>query len=294
VRDCPSCSIALTVHQSPPKLKCHYCGHEEGVPASCPVCGHATQRTRGVGTQLLEQWLGERFPTARLARMDADTTSTKWSHSRILDAFARQDIDVLFGTQMIAKGLDFPDVTLVGVVDADGGLHLPDFRAAERTFQMVAQVSGRAGRGPRGGEVIVQTRSPGHYSLVAAAAHDFRRFAEQELELRRSPAYPPHVGLANTLVSGPAERAVADAAGTLAEWVRGLVAARGNGMVEVIGPAPAPLQRIKSRWRWHLLLRSTDAVLLGRIVRYAAARNPYARSRAAIRVVIDRDPVALL
>ena len=294
VRECPSCSISLTVHQSPGRLKCHYCGHDEPVPETCASCGHATQRTRGVGTQLLERWLGERYPKARLVRMDADTTSTKWSHGRILDAFARREVDILFGTQMIAKGLDFPGVTLVGVVDADGGLHLPDFRAAERTFQLVAQVSGRAGRGPRGGEVLVQTRSPAHYALTAAAAHDFPGFAEQEMGLRRSPAYPPHVGLANIIVSGTGEAAVADAASGVVTWLRELITARAEGLVEVVGPAPAPIQRIKGRWRWHLLLRSPDRRWLGRILRYAAVRGPYAGGGKEIRVVFDRDPVGLL
>jgi primosomal protein N' (replication factor Y) len=290
VPECPSCSIALTVHQTPPALRCHYCGHQEPIPAGCPRCGHATQRTRGVGTQTLERWLAERFSGARLARMDADTTSTKWSHRRLLDAFARREVDVLFGTQMIAKGLDFPHVTLVGVVDADTGLHLPDFRAAERTFQLVAQVAGRSGRGPLGGEVLVQTRHPDHYALRAAAAHDYEGFAGRELEVRSSPAYPPHVALANVVVSGERETRVGAAAAEVAEWLRGL-AARQQAPVEVIGPAPAPLARIKQRWRWHLLLRSADRRWLGRLVRYGARRAPVA---SGVRLVFDRDPVSLL
>jgi len=297
VRECPSCSIALTVHSAPAALRCHYCGHQEPVPAACPQCGGATQRTRGVGTQQLERWLGERYPTARIARMDADTTSTKWSHGKLLDAFGRGEIDILFGTQMIAKGLDFPGVTLVGVVDADGGLHLPDFRSAERTFQLVAQVAGRAGRGPDGGEVLVQTRAPGHYALVAAAAHDFEGFAERELEVRRKPAYPPHVALVNAVVSGMDETAVAAAAVQVADWLRGLVAARAAGRVEIVGPAPAPLARIKERWRWHLVLRAQDRRWLGRTLRYAARRAPWAgggRGVRPVRLTFDRDPVTLL
>src|SRR5262249_7964973 len=194
----------------------------------------------------VERFLAERFPAARLARMDLDTTSTKWSHHRILETFGRGEIDVLLGTQMIAKGLDFPGVTLVGVVDADSGLHLPDFRAAERTFQLVAQVSGRAGRGPRGGEVIVQTRSPGHYALVTACRPDFPSLADQELVLRRTPVYPPHVALANVILSGERQTEVADAAVATAHWMRGLVAARAPGKLEIVGPAPAPLERIKN------------------------------------------------
>ncbi|HXV89922.1 MAG TPA: primosomal protein N', partial [Gemmatimonadales bacterium] len=169
VTECPHCAIALTVHRTPRALRCHYCGHERPIPETCAACGHATQRQGGLGTQQLEHFLGLRFPAARIARMDLDTTSTKWAHHEILGRFARGEVDLLLGTQMIAKGLDFPNVTVVGVVDADTGLHLPDFRAAERTFQLLAQVAGRAGRGPRGGRVIVQTRHPHHHALVWAA-----------------------------------------------------------------------------------------------------------------------------
>jgi primosomal protein N' (replication factor Y) len=292
VPECPSCSIALTVHRTPASLRCHYCGHRGPIPERCPGCGHATQRTQGVGTQALERWLAERYPAARLARMDADTTATKWSHRRMLDAFGGREVDILLGTQMIAKGLDFPDVTLVGVVDADTGLHLPDFRAAERTFQLVAQVAGRAGRGPRGGAVIVQTRHPEHYAFRAAAAHDYEGFAEQETETRRSPPYPPHVALANVVLSGPDHAEVSRAAAALGVWLAGLIQARELG-IEVVGPAPAPLARLQGRWRWHLLLRSPQPARLGQLLRYAARRAPVARG-GGVRVVFDRDPVSLL
>ncbi len=292
VLECPSCSVALTVHRMPAGLRCHYCGYARGFPPRCEVCGGETQRTRGAGTQLLERWLAERYPDARLARMDADTTATKWSHRRILDDFGRHEIDVLFGTQMIAKGLDFPGVTLVGVVDADTGLYLADFRAAERTFQLIAQVAGRAGRGPRGGEVLVQTRVPTHYALVAAARHDFEGFAEQELAERRSPPYPPHQALINIVVSGTSQTRVAEASGELANWLRALVAKTAPA-ADVVGPAPSPLAKIKNRWRWHLILRCEDRELLGRLLRYASARAPHT-SRGPIRVIFDRDPVSLL
>ena len=291
VWECPSCSISLTVHRSPQGLRCHYCGHDESLPTSCLECGADAQRSRGIGTQSLEQWLAARFPAARLARMDADTTSGKWSHRRILDAVGRREVDILLGTQMIAKGLDFPDVTLVGVVDADTGLHLPDFRAAERTFQLIAQVAGRAGRGPRGGRVVVQTHTPEHYALTAAARHDFEAFAERELGVRISPPYPPHVGLVNGVISGLAEAEVADAAVALGNWLRGLIERRLAGGIDVVGPAPAPLARVKQRWRWHLVLRSPDRSALGRVTRYAFRRAP---SPAGVRVTFDRDPVSLL
>ncbi len=293
VRDCPHCSISLTVHRTPPRLRCHYCGNDEPIPNSCEPCGNPTQRTRGTGTQLLENWLAERFPRARLARMDADTTSAKWSHQRILEAVRRLEVDVLFGTQMIAKGLDFPNVTLVGVVDADTSLHLPDFRAAERTFQLISQVAGRAGRGPKGGRVLVQTRTPDHYALQSAGRHDFEGFAAQELEVRRFPPYPPHVSLVNVIVSGLRENPVAVAAAEVTDWLCGLVDTHAKGAVDVIGPSPAPLARVKRRWRWHILIRSDDKGLLDRVIRYAMTKAPH-MSAGPIRVIFDRDPVSLL
>jgi primosomal protein N' (replication factor Y) len=289
VRDCPRCAIALTVHQTPPALRCHYCGHEEPIPGSCRRCDHATQRMRGLGTQQLEHFVGVRFPAARVARMDLDTTSTKWAHHRILERVARGEVDILLGTQMIAKGLDFPNVTVVGVVDADTGLHLPDFRAAERTFQLVAQVAGRAGRGPKGGRVYVQTRAPDHHAIRAAAAHSVAAFAAAELPLRAppGPAYPPHVGLARFVASGEDAARTEQAAARVAAWLRRANAERLGGALTVLGPAPCPIERLKERWRWHVLVKATDARAIGRVVRAWAAR-----ARGA--VVVDRDPVALL
>ncbi len=289
VRPCPRCSISLTVHQAPPGLRCHYCDHDEPIPRQCPECGHATQKMSGVGTQQLEQFLASRFPKARLARMDLDTTSAKWSHQAILDRVGRGEVDVLLGTQMIAKGLDFPNVTLVGVVDADTGLYLPDFRAAERTFQLLAQVAGRAGRGPRGGRVVIQTRQPTHYALTAAAQHDTETFLARELLQRQEPPYPPVRSLLNLLVTGEDQLEVAEVAGEVAAWCTALIAAQ-QLPVQVLGPAPAMLTRLKSRWRWNVLLRG-EGEALGRIVRYAATRLP---RRRMVRVAMDRDPVSLL
>ncbi|MBL8978790.1 MAG: primosomal protein N' [Gemmatimonadetes bacterium] len=288
-RQCGQCSIALTVHQAPAGLRCHYCGHDEPIPAACPECGGAVQRMRGVGTQQLERFLAGRFPEARLARMDLDTTSARWSHQAILDRVGRGEVDILLGTQMIAKGLDFPNVTLVGVVDADTGIHLPDFRASERTFQLLAQVAGRAGRGPRGGRVLVQTRCPGHDALTFAARHDAEGFLAGLLSERREPPYPPLASLVNLLVSGETETAVADGAARVAGWCRDLVAAQ-QLPVSVLGPAPCALGRIQSRWRWHVVLRG-EGDALGRIVRYSAGRLPVT---AGTRVTLDRDPVTLL
>ncbi len=289
VRQCPNCTVSLTVHHAPEALRCHYCAHEEPLVWSCPQCGHAVQETRGVGTQQLERLLAERFPDARVARMDLDATSTKWSHQRILGGVERGEVDVLVGTQMIAKGLDFPNVTVVGVVDADTGLYLPDFRAGERTFQLLAQVAGRAGRGPKGGRVLVQTRNPRHHALEAAAGHDTEGFLKRELELRRSPPYPPVVALVNLVVSGPDESNVGRRSAELADWCTTLVT-RYALPIEILGPAPCPIARIKERWRWHVLLRGPSRAL-GLVVRYGARRLT---RTGEIRIVIDRDPVTLL
>jgi primosomal protein N' (replication factor Y) len=289
VWQCPRCSISLTVHRAPDGLRCHYCGHEEPLPLTCRVCANPVQQMRGVGTQQLERVLSERYPEARIARMDLDTTSTKWGHQRILGEFEAGRIDLLIGTQMVAKGLDFPNVTLVGVVDADTGLYLPDFRSAERTFQLLAQVAGRAGRGPKGGKVLVQTRHPTHHALRHAARHDAEGFVAEELTLRQDPPYPPETALVNLVVSGPDQSATGSRAAEVADWCQGLEDRHRLG-ISVLGPAPCPLARIKERWRWHVLLKG-EGKALGRIVRYAARRLTQA---GPVRVVLDRDPVTLL
>jgi len=289
VRECPNCSISLTVHRSPAGLRCHYCDHQATLDNLCTSCGAASTVMKGIGTQQLEQAIAERFPAARLARMDMDTTSTKWGHQRILERVGAREVDVLIGTQMIAKGLDFPDVTLVGVIDADTGLHLPDFRAAERTFQLLAQVAGRAGRGPAGGRVLVQTRNPEHHALKAAATHDVDGFIAEERANRESPPYPPVVSLVNVVVSGEDEQVVGAGAGLVRDWLERLIEKQGLELM-VLGPAPAPLARIKERWRWHLVLKGEPAVV-GRVLRYAARKMP---TPPGTRVVLDRDPVSLL
>ncbi len=289
VPGCPDCSISLTLHRAPAALRCHYCDHREPVPASCRHCGHAVQQARGIGTQQLEALVAERHPDARVARMDLDTTGTKWSHHRILGRIGRGEVDVLLGTQMIAKGMDFPNVTLVGVVDADTALHLPDFRAAERTFQLLAQVAGRAGRGPKGGRVVVQTRSPGHPALRFAAAHDVEGFLAAERVLRDSPPYPPAVALANVIVSSEREDRATRDADKVGEWLHRLVESQRLELV-VLGPAPCPLARVQRRWRWHVLLKGPGDGI-GRVVRYAA---PRLGELVPSRVVLDRDPASLL
>jgi primosomal protein N' (replication factor Y) len=291
---CPQCNVSLTYHRGRGRLTCHYCFHEEPSPHRCTSCGSADLSFRGVGTEQVERAVAEAFPAARLARMDVDTTSGKWAHHEILGRVERNEVDILLGTQMIAKGLDFPNVTLVGVVNADTGINLPDFRATERTFQLLTQVAGRAGRGPKGGEVIVQTALPGHYAVTCAAEHDFLGFAATELDARVHPLYPPHCRLVNVVVSGLAEEATQQGAEAAAGWVRGLLSAQKVGEVEVIGPAPCAIDRIRGRWRWHLLLRSTSAGSLGRVARFFAERFELPAGKDELRTMIDRDPVSLL
>ena len=289
VPGCPNCAIALTVHHTPHAMRCHYCGHEQPVPEICEICGHETQRLRGLGTQQLEHFLGLRYPQARIARMDLDTTSSKWAHHHILERVARGEVDILLGTQMIAKGLDFPNVTVVGVVDADTGLHFPDFRAGERTFQLVAQVAGRAGRGPRGGRVFVQTRAPDHHAIRAAAAHSVSQFAVAELPLRAPPhpPYPPRTGLVRFVIATDDHAQTAELAEKVAAWLRRASVERLDGLLTVLGPAPCPLVRIKGRWRWHVLVKAAEPRVLGRVVRAW-------RAKAHRAVTVDRDPVSLL
>ena len=293
VATCPHCSITLTIHRNPERLVCHYCLHKEEPRPDCPRCGGRNLKQRGLGTQQVERLLCERFPAANIARMDVDTTSGKWAHTRILDRVAAGEIDILLGTQMIAKGLDFPNVTLVGVVDADVGINLPDFRASERSFQLLSQVSGRAGRGEKGGRVLIQTRLPNHHAVRYAVAHDYVSFVHEEMDGRKDPPYPPNVRLANIVFSGSIEDSTAKLAIHGGEWLRELITTRAGDEVTVVGPAPCPIERIKNRWRWHVLLKSAHPGELTRVSRYFMERFEVP-STAQLRVTLDRDPVALL
>ncbi len=290
---CPNCSISLTYHRVPDVLICHYCRYQSEVPERCQQCGSASLRRVGLGTQRVEKVVGELFPGARIARMDVDTTSGKWAHATILDKVANGEVDILLGTQMVSKGLDFPNVTLVGVIDADIGLNMPDFRASERTFQLLSQVAGRAGRGPRGGEVLIQTRMPEHHAVRFALGHDYDGFVEYELKGRTEPQYPPFVSIANVVVSGEDANAVAAGCIEAADWTRGLIEAAGEGGVMLLGPSPCAVGRIKRRYRWHFLLKADRASMLSRMACYVAERCPVAKA-PGLRLTVDRDPVSLL
>jgi primosomal protein N' (replication factor Y) len=283
---CSNCSVTLTWHRRWQALRCHHCGYTVPPPAACPSCGGLSLGAWGAGTEQVEAALRRLVVGARIGRMDRDTTSRKGAQRKILAAWERCEYDVLVGTQMITKGHDIPGVTLVGVLLADQSLNFPDFRAAERTFQLLTQVAGRAGRGERPGRVIVQTLQPQHYSLQYAAHHDYRGFAELELAHRRETSYPPFTRLVLIRCEGDSAEASQRIATTVAAQAR----QSGVPGVAVLGPTPAPLERLRRRHRWHLLLRAQSSAA----VRQAAARARHAVRRqaraAGVRLIVDVDP----
>jgi len=287
VGECFQCSVSMTLHRGRGLMICHHCGHTEAPIRECAQCGSRDLSFGGLGTEQVERILLQCFPGARVARMDVDTTRGKWSHRDILDRVRTGKVDILLGTQMIAKGLDFPRVTLVGVINADIGLHLPDFRSCERTFQLLAQVAGRAGRARLPGEVIVQTYVPDHYVIRAAVAHDYRGFADRELEARRDPPYPPRVRMARILLSSPVQKDALAAAERLGEWLR----ARRGPWPDVLGPAPAPIEKLHGRFRWHVLLRGSVSEVGRALLAVAEGFRPAGRD---VRVSLDRDPQQLM
>lgn len=298
---CRDCAVSLTFHKSRERwrsshLRCHYCGRVERPPEACPKCSEAEFTRVGAGTQRVEEELAEAFPEARVLRMDLDTTARKNAHRRLLDAFGRGEADILLGTQMVAKGLDFERVTLVGVVDADTGLLLPDFRAAERTFQLLMQVAGRAGRGALRGEVLLQTRSPEHPAIQCALEHDFLAFLRHELPERQALGYPPFGRLVGVEFRGAEERAVEAAAERWTAGLRALAAAHADGTsAEVLGPAPAFIGRVKRQYRFQTILKAErrhGAYALPRLVR--AAHERFGTPPRGVRINVDVDPIGLL
>jgi primosomal protein N' (replication factor Y) (superfamily II helicase) len=287
---CPNCAITLTFHQRRRRHCCHYCDYSIPAPTVCPECSSPEITLLGRGTERVEEELKELFPTARVGRMDRDTTTGRGGHARVLKGIEDGSIDMMIGTQMIAKGHDFPGVTLVGVIAADETLNLPDFRSGERTFQLVSQVMGRAGRGDAPGRVLIQTVNPDHYTIRLAAAHDFERFAEEELELRRETGYPPFAHLAALILSANSAEAVAlgaeAAAGTL-RTVRKDLGCR----VEILGPVSAPLAKIRGRYRHRLLLKAVRRTDLHRLI---SAFRGAVKLPSVVRLSIDIDPLDML
>ncbi len=284
ILECPNCAVALTVHQSGrPRVMCHYCDFEREVPGACGACRSPQLLEEGTGTERVEALLGASFPEARIARLDRDVARGDKS-AAIIERVRRREVDILVGTQMVTKGHDLPAVTLVGVLNADAALSLPDFRAAERTFHILVQVAGRAGRADRAGRVLIQTRNPEHPAIVAARSHDVGAFTKHELAQREELSYPPFSHLALVRVDGPVESDVQRQAAAL-----GRVAA-GVAEVEVLGPARAPLGRLRGRYRHQLLLRSSSRAPLRKAL-LTVARSGKSRS---VRVSIDVDPQSML
>ena len=284
VWQCPRCAVSLVYHREPEGLRCHYCGWNQEWPGICPQCNSGNVAIFGVGTQKVEQEIKRMFPQGRILRLDRDTTSRKGVYEKAYDEFKNENVDILVGTQMIAKGFDFPRVTLVGVIDADTALYLPDFRSAERTFQLITQVAGRSGRSNLGGEVIVQTHHREHYALVAAQKHDYPEFFSKEIAFRRQMNYPPFVRLVNITLRGRNEQKVTETAAAivaeLTRWKQSNAAS-----LEILGPSPAAHSKIKNLFRWQILLKGEIATLLAAI---ATIKNyPF---RGGVLPAIDVDP----
>jgi len=289
VAHCPNCAVSLKFHAAARKLSCHHCGHERPAPDVCPKCGGLRIRRFGIGTEKVEAETKNAFPDARVLRMDRDTTSRRGSHGEILRAFRAGEADILVGTQMIAKGLDFPNVTLVGVISADTSLNLPDFRASERTFQLISQVAGRSGRGVTPGEVVIQTLDQEHYAIKCAVDHDYVAFFDQEVEFRRELGYPPFSTLVNVLSRDESDRDAQLALDDLVEAIKRLPMAARMG-IKIDGPVPAVLSRLKGQYRWHLVLRSQDREAVLGLLRAALEPNPGLRKK----LVVDVDPMSML
>jgi primosomal protein N' (replication factor Y) len=291
--ECERCSVTLTYHLAQRQLRCHYCGTVYRPHTTCPRCGSASLVLRGIGTQRVEEELAKEIPAARVLRMDLDTTTGRGSHERILRKFGEGGADILLGTQMVAKGLDFPRVTLVGVISADTQMLLPDFRSAERTFQLLTQVAGRSGRSTLLGEVLIQSHQPDHYALTHVLDHDYRAFYEQEIGSRQELDYPPFSRLVLIEFKGKNESEVR----AEAERVRDLLRVQ-NGVLSLLGPAPAVIAKINEQYRWHIIiksLRSQDpsGSALRHHVRNSLAQSARGRRRS-VRVIVDVDPVGML
>jgi primosomal protein N' (replication factor Y) len=286
IAECPNCSVALTLHRAQgTRLTCHYCDYASDVPSVCPACKEEALVEEGAGTERIEATLAQALPNARIGRLDRDVAAGLASE-KVLERVRRGEIDVLVGTQMVTKGHDLPNVTLVGVLNADAALSMPDFRAAERTFQLLVQVAGRAGRGKRPGRVLIQTHQPNHPAIQLAATHDTKGFAEAELAARRELHYPPFSRMAlvhfDAVVESDARQEAERLAKVARQWA--------EDSVEILGPAPAPLARLRNRYRYRFLARSADRTRL-RLVLLGVARSAVDRR---VRMAIDVDPVSML
>jgi len=290
---CPHCSVTLTVHRRKKIISCHHCEYRRPITETCPECDQPTLAGVGSGTERIEETLHRVLPRARIARMDRDTTAKRGSHEALIRRWEKGEIDILVGTQMITKGHDVSGVTLVGALLADLSLNLPDFRAAERTFQLLSQVAGRSGRGDDPGRMIVQSFAPDHYVFEHLIVHDYAGFFRAESEFRRALGYPPFGRLVSLRLDGPKAEAVEKTAHTLADRLHALKQreAKFRAEIDLLGPAPAPIERLRDRYRWQLLLRAKQSPLLLEFARRALELMPSAR---AVRLHVDVDPYSML
>lgn len=290
VEQCPHCEISLTYHRYQKRLKCHYCGHEAPVPAECPECHSEHIRYFGTGTQRVEEELTKVLPEARVIRMDVDTTSRKGAHEKLLTSFGNKEADILLGTQMIAKGLDFPDVTLVGVLSADTSLHIPDFRSSEKTFQLLTQVSGRAGRHEKAGSVIIQSYTPSHYSIELTKQHDYEAFYEQEMLHRRNQSYPPYYFLAMVTVSHEEVTKAAHVTDQIVQFLKMNCAPN----TRILGPAASPIAKIKDRYRYQCVIKYKRENELASLLRKIQDHYQKEMEQKQLMISIDMNPYMMM
>ncbi|EPH98489.1 primosomal protein [Enterococcus faecalis 13-SD-W-01] len=286
VLPCPNCDISLTLHMDTKSMRCHYCGHEEPIPHRCPNCGENKIRYYGTGTQKVEEELQGLYPDARILRMDVDTTRKKGAHEKILQKFGNKEADILLGTQMIAKGLDFPDVTLVGVLNADTALNLPDFRSSEHTFQLLTQVSGRAGRAEKAGEVIIQTFNPEHYAIQLAEKQDFEAFYQQEMHMRHRSGYPPYYYTVKITASHTEEQAAAKKIFQIASLLKQHLSPQSL----LLGPTPSTILRVKNRYYYQLIIKYKKEQYLDKLLE-KILQDSQAEQRQGLFVAIDNEPL---
>jgi primosomal protein N' (replication factor Y) len=286
---CPHCDVSLTWHKERSEVVCHSCDYSAAPPSACPACGDPGIRYLGVGTQRLEHEVRTRFANYPCVRMDSDSMRRPGSHDRALEAFRKGEVRILLGTQMISKGLDFPNVTLVGVIDADTVLHQPDLRSTERTFQLIAQVAGRTGRSHKGGRVLVQSCCPGEPAILKASRHDYAGFAQAELEHRQQMRAPPFEHLARIIIRGPDEQTAHAEAQRMADLVRKAIA-EGALPIRVLGPAPAPVARLKGNFRFHFQL---SAVAVESIQVLWRSVSDSLKPASGVEFTVDMDPISL-
>ncbi|MCD2256219.1 primosomal protein N' [Agrilactobacillus fermenti] len=289
VAKCPNCDISLTLHMSSHTLKCHYCGHEEQIPKTCPNCHSQKIRYYGTGTEKVAQELKQMYPEARIIRMDVDTTRRKGAYEQLLKKFEKREADILLGTQMIAKGLDFPNVTLVGVINADTALGLPDFRASERTFQLLTQVSGRAGRGSKKGEVYVQSYNPDHYAIKLAQKQDYEQFFRQEMRLRHEGGYPPYYFTVLLQTTHPDESQAAKAAYSILKAIQPYL----SEQAIILGPTPKAIARVKNQYYYQIIIKYKNEPKLAVGLNHILELSAKAHDRL-LKIAIDREPLQFI